>query len=210
VSASETSGARFNEARIKKMTGRDPITCRALYQGEFTYLPELTLWLSVNHLPKVKDDSVGFWSRPHRVPFLQCFTGREDKTLKTRLREDEGPGILAWIIRGCIEWQKSGLNPPRSVLAAVEEYRLSQEPLAGFYEDRCVIKAGAKAPLDELFGVYGSWCDERRMFIRLGPKSFRQELAKRFGDPQRSMCGGVRARVFHGIGVAANDAQSEI
>ena len=120
VTASEASGARFNESRLKKMTGRDPITCRFLHENEFTYLPEFKLWLGVNHLPKVHDDSIGFWSRPHRVPFLQCYLGREDKTLKDTLKE-EAPGILAWLVRGARLWIEDGLLAPGCVTRAVEE-----------------------------------------------------------------------------------------
>jgi hypothetical protein len=42
------------------------------------------------------------------------FRGREDRTLKdTLLAEREG--ILAWMVRGCLEWQKAGLAPPKAV-----------------------------------------------------------------------------------------------
>jgi P4 family phage/plasmid primase-like protien len=136
VTASETSGGKFNTAILKGLTGRDPITARHLHAEEFTFMPQLKLWLSVNERPQVTDQSLGFWARPHMIPFLQCYEGREDRTLKDRLLK-EADGILAWIIRGTLRWQAEGLERPDSVKAAVAEYRRSQEPLTEWLEERC-------------------------------------------------------------------------
>jgi len=47
VAASEGAGGRaFDEAVIKSLTGDDPITCRELYQSEFTYRPAFKIWLA--------------------------------------------------------------------------------------------------------------------------------------------------------------------
>jgi putative DNA primase/helicase len=203
VTASETAGGRFNEARIKRMTGRDPITARFLYQNEFAFIPEFKLWLSVNRPPRVTDD--GFWSRPHRIPFRTSFRGREDTTLKDRLL-DEGPGILAWLVRGALAWRDAGfrLEPPPSVVAAVLEYRLSQAPLSEFYAARCVIpdanSAGVWTPTADLREAYIKWCEAERIRFPLGTKQFALELAKRF--PQHQEAVGSRRRGFRDIGLA--------
>ena len=204
VTASETRGRRFNEARIKRMTGRDPITCRFLYGQEFTYLPEFKLWLSVNHLPKVRDDA--FWSRPHRIPFRTSFRGHEDTTLKDRLI-DEGPGILAWLVAGALEWRGAGhaLQAPESVTAATREYRESQSPLAEFLDARCVIRASCFVAKDALREAYVRWCDAERVHFRLGPKRFGQEVLKRF--PEAREPSGERRWGYQGIGLAVADRE---
>jgi putative DNA primase/helicase len=62
VVASETNdGSRLNEARVKALTGCDPITARFLHSEFFTFEPCAKFWLSVNHKPVVRDDSYGFW-----------------------------------------------------------------------------------------------------------------------------------------------------
>src|SRR5262249_1746642 len=71
VTASESSEVRLNEARIKALTGRDPMTARGLYQAEFTFEPVAKFWLATNKKPRVKDDSDGFWSRVKLIPFTQ-------------------------------------------------------------------------------------------------------------------------------------------
>jgi len=210
VTASETAGGRFNASRIKRMTGRDPITARFLYGQEFTYTPEFKLWLSVNRPPRVVDDA--FWSRPHRIPFRTSFRGREDATLKDRLL-DEGPGILAWLVRGALAWRDAGfrLDPPPSVLAAVLEYRLSQAPLSEFYAARCVIpdanSAGVWTPTADLREAYIKWCEAERIRFTLGTKQFTLELGKRFTAHQETT--GARRKGFRGIGLAASGEPRE-
>jgi len=205
VTASESSGGRFNEQKIKNITGRDPIACRFLHENEFTYLPEFKLWLSVNQLPKVRDEA--FWSRPHRIPFKVSFRGKEDRELKDKLRA-EREGILAWMVRGCLEWQKAGLAPPKAVTEAVEEYRLSQEPLAEFYAACCTLEnPAAFGSTEELRKSYLAWCDAEKIVARLGSKRFSLELGKRF-KPHRETTGQKR-HGFLGIGLVATETAAE-
>jgi putative DNA primase/helicase len=115
VTASESSETlQLNEARIKGLTGRDPITARHLYQDYFTFQPVAKFWLSTNQKPVVRDDSDGFWRRVHLIPFTQSFIGKANLRLKDELLE-EAPGILAWLVRGAIAWQREGLKRPDAV-----------------------------------------------------------------------------------------------
>jgi hypothetical protein len=65
-----------------------------------------------------------------------------DKKLPERLR-GELPGILAWVVRGCIEWHREGLRAPDEVRRATGEYRAEMDVLAGFISDCCVVEASA-------------------------------------------------------------------
>ncbi len=207
VTASETNeGKRMDEAKIKAITGRDEISARFLYGRDFTFIPEFKLWLSVNHLPRVTDDSDGFWSRPHQVPFEQSYKGREDRTLKDRLLE-EAEGILAWAVEGVLAWQEAGLAPPTIVEKCRNEYRASQEPLAQFYEDECVVDDGCRIKVSDFFAAYCRWFEENRFrFRRLGRKQFSKEVAARFGDAARTN----RGFHFKGVGLSAHGAEEEL
>jgi putative DNA primase/helicase len=199
VTASETNrGAYFNSARLKALTGRDPITARFLFREEFTFTPELKLWLSVNHPPKVDDDSLGFWKRPHVVEFPNTFVdSANDKTLKDRLME-EAEGILAWLVRGAVDWAANGLQPPPEVQRAVDTYQEQQGDLPEFVEARCVSDASAKSSFDDLRAAYLAWCrDERRRIA--GPRDFGKQLRRLFGDPKQGR--GDSRRYYLGVGV---------
>lgn len=207
VTASEANeGTRINESRIKSITGRDPITARFLYQSEFTFTPEFKLWLSVNHLPRVRDDSDGFWSRPHQIPFNQTYTGREDKELKDKLLQ-ESDGILAWAIRGMLDWRENGLLPPDVTLRAKKDYRMRQEPLSEFYDDECVFHPAAYIHVSDLFAAYHRWLDEKRSRFRLGRRKFVEEVLKRDAVTKRKTEKGAG---FDGIGLVNHDSEGEL
>ena len=94
VTSSETNeSTRLNEARIKALTGGDSITARFLYSESFTFDPVAKFWLALNHLPQVRDDSLGFWRRVRVVPFKQRFSGEDaDPDLMDKLCQ-ELPGL---------------------------------------------------------------------------------------------------------------------
>jgi len=198
VTASETGeDRRLNEARIKALTGGDPITARFLYGELFTFQPVGKFWLGVNHKPRVRDDSAGFWRRIRLIPFGRSFEGQEDRELEAKLA-NEAPGILAWLVRGCLAWQARGLEAPGSVTDATAGYREDSDPLAGFIDSACVVSPTASAKAGELYTRYTEWAageglSERE---RLTSKVFGQRLSERF-DRTRDNSG----RIYIGIGV---------
>ena len=118
------------------------------------------MWIRGNHKPQIRGTDDGIWRRVLLVPFTVQIPPEEvDPELPQKLR-DEMPGILAWAVRGCIEWQRDGLNPPGSVLAAVDEYRAEMDTLGGFIEERCSTAPHAEATASELYQAYRKWCDD--------------------------------------------------
>ena len=181
VTASETSETtRLNEARIKVLSGSDPITARHLYGRFFTYLPSGKLWLAVNHRPAVTDDSHGFWRRVRLIPFTRQFAEHEqDRRLIDALR-DEAPGILAWLVRGCLDWQRFGLHPPNKVRAATDAYREDSDAIAPFLEAACECGDGFNTASRELFQAYEAYCDEEHIPTR--ERLTRNAFGRRMGD----------------------------
>ena len=168
VTASETEGSvRLNEQRIKGLSGRDPQTCRFLHREFFTYDPMFVLFLATNEKPEIRDYSDGFWERVQLVPFTHQFIEDRDPTIKTRLKEDpkHQEAILAWIVAGCLLWQKHGLCPPAEVIEATSDYRKDSQPLTGFLDDCCVVDVDAHAPFQTLWDAYKEWAVYRTRFL---------------------------------------------
>lgn len=160
TSAEAKERARLNEARIKVMTGGDPITCRFLFREFFTYTPVLKLWLAVNHKPTVTDESHGFWRRIRLIPFNARFDGsKADPTLLEKLKA-EASGILTWAVRGCLAWQSDGLKTPKVVTEATEEYRAESDFIGGFIKERCLIDPAVRCRAKELYEAYLEWARE--------------------------------------------------
>jgi putative DNA primase/helicase len=185
VPASEVrERARLDEGRIKSLTGGDDVTARFLHQEFFTFRPRVHLWLAVNHKPVVTDDSVGFWRRVRLVPFTQRFPLTPG--LEAEL-EAEAPGILAWLVRGCLLWQAEGLAPPPAVRAATDDYEQDSDPLVEFLTAMCKLDAAAALPAGEFYRLYATWADDAGItgrerlsataFGRLMPERFRKDTA---------------------------------
>ena len=199
VSSSETNdNTRLNEARLKAISGGDRITARFLHQEHFSFYPHLKLWLFVNHKPKVVDDSQGFWRRVRLIPFARQFVGdADDKHLKETLR-NEAPGILAWCVRGCLEWQKRGLDPvPASVQMATEEYRSESDALSDFISEKCTEHPSAAVKAAELYSAYKEWAAAQG----LGPRETLTATAfgRRMGERHAKEKKGVIT--YRGIGL---------
>jgi P4 family phage/plasmid primase-like protien len=154
-------GQRWNEVLVKELTGGDRIVARKLHHEPIEFRPTWKMAMAVNHRPVVRGTDHGIWRRIHLIPFLQMFEGlSKDPGLLDYLRDHEAPGILALLVRGCMEWAASGLNPPASVLAAVAEYREGQDTIGAFLGECTRPEDAATAGRSELYRAYRNWCVE--------------------------------------------------
>lgn len=183
VTASESGEVRLNEPRIKALTGCDPVTARYLYGEPFTFTPTAKFILATNTKPIVADNSLGFWRRLKLVPFTRSFDGSaRDEHLEDYLKAHEGPGILNWLIAGCLAWQRDGLGEPAAVRDATDEYRTDSDPIADFVAECCESAVTAVTRASALFEAYGKWADSQRLskLERLSSKEFGRRMAERF------------------------------
>lgn len=184
VFASEVnSGTRLNAQRIKALTGGDKLNARHLYGHAFEFYPVCKLWLSVNHRPRITDDSFGMWRRVLLVPFTRTFLGADrDERLNERLML-ESEGILRWAVDGAANWYEQGLNPPAIVRAAVNDYQASSDPLSEFLDERCETGPEATCRAGKLFKAYAGWCDE------LGIATRERASHRTFGELMKARVG---------------------
>jgi putative DNA primase/helicase len=184
VTARETTeGSRFNEGRIKALTGGDSITARFLHGEWFTFNPTAKYLLAVNSKPRVHDQSYGFWRRVKLIPYLQQFNGdKADKNLNEILRA-EASGILNWLIKGFLVWQIEGLEPaPECITVATHEYEAESDPVADFLMDKCIINDQARIQASKLFKSYTDYCHDQGMRDKeiLGVTAFGRRMAKNY------------------------------
>lgn len=184
VSVSETpEGVRLNESLLKDLTGGDTISARFLRCEFFQFQPQFKLLVRGNHKPQIRGTDDGIWRRLLLVPFsVQIPLTEVDAALPAKLL-DELPGIMAWAVQGCLQWQKIGLGAPDCVLAAGREYRADMDLLGEFISDRCVVAASAQAPAASLYGEYKSWAEHNghqavsatRFGLALSERGYRKE-----------------------------------
>jgi putative DNA primase/helicase len=201
VSVVEVNEAQpLDPGRIKSLTGEDVMKARFLYCEAYPFKPVAKFWLAFNHKPIIRDDTHGLWRRVHLIPFSVCFDGsRRDDNLMNALRA-ELPGILAWAVRGCLEWQKRKLDPPEIVLAASQEYREDNDTFGIFVEERCVRGAEHNALSSDLFAAYLSWATAAGESAKLTRSTFNDHLV-RLDDVTKERFGKNRDRGYVGIGL---------
>jgi len=159
ITVSETDrGQPLAEAKLKRMTGGDDITARALYSTYNTFKITGKIFLATNNLPTINGTDNGIYRRFQIVPFDRIFTADEqDRGLQNRL-EGELPGILNWALRGCLEWQQTGLEPPIKVLEQLNHYKQDMDTVAKFVEDQLVRSPEARLASGQLYTDYRQWC----------------------------------------------------
>jgi len=184
VATSETEeGRRLAESLIKDLTGQDTVTARFLWAELFEFTPTHKLWLSTNHKPEIRGTDNAIWRRIRLIPWSVTIPlAEQNKKLPATLRR-ELAGILAWIVRGCLEWRREGLQAPDEVRRATGQYRAEMDVLAGFLAECCELDTGHWEYAKDLYECYKRWCDEngerpepqRKFGGRLGERGFRRD-----------------------------------
>ena len=156
VTASETEeGRQWAEARIKQMTGGDPITARFMRQDFFTFLPAFKLMIVGNHKPGLRNVDDAARRRFNLVPFTRK-PDSPDRQLEEKLRA-EWPAILRWMIDGCLDWQRNGLVRPASVVAATDDYFEGQDVFSAWLEDDCDVEPGNEWKTETSAILFTAW-----------------------------------------------------
>ncbi|MFD9592063.1 phage/plasmid primase, P4 family [Kitasatospora sp. NPDC059973] len=166
---------RFDEARVKLLTGGDKLKARRMRQDFFSFTPTHHLWLLGNHRPEVSTGGMAFWRRIRLIPFERTVPdARKIDNLALELVRDEGPGILHWLIQGArryrhIQDQRNlgaslpdPLIGPNRVRVATDAYAVTEDHMGRFLTERCTRDAPEPADLrveqGQLYTAYAAWC----------------------------------------------------
>lgn len=192
----ETSqGARFDEAKLKDLTGGDTLTARFLHQEFFDFHPTHRIVIRGNHKPAINGTDEGIWRRLRLVPFTVAIpTDEQDRHLLSKL-EGELPGILNWALQGCREWQAVGLKPPAIIAEAVRQYREESDTLGRFIAESCEVAPLGQVKSSALFKRYQEFCEQAGERW-IPAKDFPAEMQRRGFTYKRERTG---TRIYAGI-----------
>jgi putative DNA primase/helicase len=145
-------------------------------QDWFDYLPTYKLMIAGNFKPRLKSVNEATRRRFQMLEWGVNFAN-PDRELKDKLLS-EGPAILRWMLDGCLDWQRQGLNPPNSVLAMTAKYLEMEDSLGQWLAERCELNPNFSETSAILFESWKQW----------------SELAREFTGNRKDFCKALEAR----------------
>lgn len=161
VVASELEeGRRWNESRIKDLTGGDRITARFLHREFFEFHSVLKLMVPTNHKPIVRGTDHGIQRRIKLVPFtVQIPPEKRDPKLKEKLCAEASS-----IIKYCIDMLPDFVAEywePDIISAATREYFSENDIVGQFLEESCdVANSVLRTSKKELYKHFEQHCED--------------------------------------------------
>ena len=196
---------RWSESRIKSLTGGDTISARLMRQDYFQFKPQFKLFISGNNKPQISDVDEAIKRRLFLIPFMEVISNvNRIKDLSNIIIEEESDAVLQWMIEGCLEWQKQGLDTPQEVKDATTDYLETEDSLSRWIEEECILANNARGLAGVLFNSWKIWAEKNREYIG-SQKQFSQLLKKR-GFVSKRMGDGWK---FTGIALKGSEVQSE-
>ena len=197
VATEETSsGSRWNESRIKTLTGGNRISAHYMRQDDFEFQPEFKLLIAGNHKPQMRSVDEAMKRRIHIVPFTVTIPEEErDPHLHDALKK-EWPQILNWMIEGCAAWRDYRLAAPEVVKDATNAYLKSNDILGNWLEECCDREGWASSK--SLYGSFAAWAEEQgeRVWSR---RAWADAMGDNGFQPGRARESGSQERGFHGV-----------
>jgi putative DNA primase/helicase len=205
VTASETqAGKRWDEPRLKSLTGGEIVTARFMRQDNFSFVPQFKLIFVGNHKPEIRDVDAAMRRRIQMVPFTVT-PASVDKELGAKLRE-EWPAILAWMIAGCLEWQESGLLVPSAVQAATVEYFSEEDAVGRWLKDATEPSTDSTLTSQTLYLSWREWANRTGEYVGTLKRMSAALVARKF---ERWRDGKTRQMGFRGLKLRELDSLLE-
>jgi len=159
TSEEPAAGAKWDEAKIKWLTGGSFVTARYMRGDNFSFSMTGKIIVAANHRPRLATTDASIKRRMHVIPFEHPVPDEErDNALDARLRA-EAPQILNWLIQACMEWQDCGLGLPEKISSATETYLQAEDVLAQWMDEAC--ERDGDSDSKSLYQSYCRWAEEQ-------------------------------------------------
>lgn len=207
VVTSETEReVKLAAALMKKLTGGDPIQCRALYRDPIQFEPSHSLFMVTNHLPKVPGNDPAVWRRLRVVPFdVVIPEGERDPQLKHRLKLTAVDAVLTWAVEGLADYRaRGGMDAPEAVKVATSEYQRESDSIARFLDERCIFMRSMYRPVGELWDAWVAWAKDEGV-EDITKRQFAEQLDKRGTHVEVRKVFGKSVRVRAGVDLQGDE-----
>ena len=190
VTATETEqGRSWAEAKIKQLTGGDPVTARFMRRDFFEFNPTHKLVVIGNHAPAMQSCGNDMRRRFHVLP-LEHVPQSIDQDLPAKLVREAGR-ILAWMIDGAVKWQEQGLDPPPVVRTATDQYFETQDVFTDWLDAETTRSPELQDTSARLHGSYSRFMSDLSEPV-MSSKAFGMELSRRGFHRKHRACRTAR------------------
>lgn len=192
VSSIETEqGRRWNESKVKAITGGDKVSARFMRQDFFEYVPQFKLVIAGNHKPSIRNVDEAMKRRLHLIPFTVTIPPekRDGKLTEKLLKERDG--ILAWAVEGCGLWRQHRLKPPKVVVEATDEYFDDEDAIGEFVDEECYVSGTAREAISMVFQRWRERAEKRGEYVGTSRWLVAQLLTR--GFEKTRLTGGTKA-----------------
>lgn len=162
-------GSMFDDQLLKEWTGRSEVTARKLFEMPFEYVPQFTMFVISNNLPKVSDNVLFRTQRMNLIVFPRSFSKEEqDTTLDKQFGTEQAKtAILNWILDGYKMFKEEGLGEtPDMFKQANAEYEEESDPLNEFLREVVVEDKLETVKWKDVYETYKTWCQEQGMYFK--------------------------------------------
>ncbi|TCK25442.1 DNA primase family protein [Pseudonocardia endophytica] len=197
--------ARLDEEIVGAIVEGQPVAARHMRDEWFEFAPVGKLHLTCTHMPGFGSESPEAAKSLHVIPWLHSIEPTELAKLTAWVIDHELPGVLAWAVRGCANWQRLGLAPPVEVADGTREHLFQGSALAQWREARLVeVDPERWVEVADVYPDYRSWME--RAGERPVPQTYLSRLlAEQFGIKHGRARDAKRRAALFGV-VLASDA----
>ena len=159
IGEENAQGGALAEDLLKKITGGDRVKGRFHHANFIEGPASYKVHLVGNHKPLIAGTDDGIWRRFVLIPWpVSIPPEQRDPLLRERITR-EAPGLLNWLVQGCIAWNRDGLKIPESCQALTKDFRQESDELADFVGERLTKDAEHYCLKGDVYNAYKRWAE---------------------------------------------------
>lgn len=198
VSIETNAKSSIYDAMFKTIVSGDTCTADRKYGHPFKFRPFCKMIFALNNMPQVNDKTDAFYKRLITLKLTRQFSDIEqDRSLKTKILSELN-GIFLWMVAGYHRLKARGyFDPGASIEQETSDYRMENNSVLTFVEEKCTRGATCLIAKDTLYEVYRDWCKDSGM-MALSKNRFGAQLSKHYSLNKDSRA-GTGDRIWQGI-----------
>ena len=158
---------KLNEALIKKLTGNDEISARALYGKQFSFKPNSKYIMMTNHKPEFDINDEALISRLKYIPFLAKFKDfpkdgefKKDSDFVENLKTNHLDEVFSWLCIGANKYyQTRKIIIPKIIEQETQKYINDIDYVQKFFDECTSPEKDNKIKRSSFYDNYLKFCN---------------------------------------------------